>query len=413
MTYLSAVLGSPLAAADGTRVGRVHDLVARVSGDAPAVVVGLLVRHKSDDLFYPNDCLARLEAGGAALTPQCPPPSPYRRRENEVLAGRDIMDSQVIDLRVPRVVRVNDVLLERAGDGWRITGVDIGVRSLLRRLLPGRSHLHSAAAHTLRWAEVELIASEIPDGRVVPDHQRLARLHPADIARVADAVPSRQAAEIVASLDDELAADTMEEMIDEKQADVVEHLDPERAADILDHMAPDAAADVLAELEPKVVDDVLKRMVPTEAADVHALLTYPKDTAGGLMTTDVVIAPRGLPVAGAAEYLRPQLEKPDLVYYVYVVDDVQERRLAGVFSLRDLLLADPGQQIDQIMTAAPRQVGPDAHATNVAQLMSEYNLMALPVTDAEGRLLGVVSVDDAMETVLPADLRRRVPRVFS
>jgi len=257
-----------------------------------------------------------------------------------------------------------------------------------------------------------LLSSEIPGGLAPPEHRRLSRLHPADIARVADALPARQATEIVASLDDELAADTMEEMIDAKQADVIEELEPERAADILDRMAPDAAADLLAELEQDVVDTVLRRMDPTEAADVHALLTYPRHTAGSLMSTDYMMAPRGLRVDAALDHLRPQLRKPDVVYYVYVVDDERERRLRGGFSLRDLLLAGPTQMVDDIMTEDVRPADPDTPAASVARTMSEYNLMALPVVDARGRLLGVVSVDDALEVILPADLRRRVPRIF-
>jgi len=269
----------------------------------------------------------------------------------------------------------------------------------------------ATAARILPWAQVELLASEVAGGLVPPDHRRLARLHPADIARVADAVPRAQATEIVASLDDELAADTMEEMIDAKQADVIEELEPGRAAGILDRMAPDAVADVLAELEPGVVDTVLRRMDPAEAADVHALLTYPRDTAGGLMSTDYLMAPRGLRVGAALDHLRPQLEKPDVVYYVYVVDDERERRLQGGFSLRDLLLADPARTVDDIMAALPRRVAPDTSAGEVARAMSEYNLVALPVVDPEGRLLGVVSVDDALEVILPPGLRRRVPRI--
>jgi Mg/Co/Ni transporter MgtE len=269
------------------------------------------------------------------------------------------------------------------------------------------------SARMLAWADLEVLASEVPGGVLLPDHRRLARLHPADIARVADAVPVRQATEIMGALDLELAADTMEEMIDEKQADVVEQLDPERAADILERMAPDAAADVLAELEPDMAGTVLERMDPVEAADVHALLTYAKNTAGGLMTTDYVIAPPDLPVREAIGYLRPQLEKPDWIYYIYVVSDIRERRLLGVLTLRDLLLADPDAEMRAIMTAKPRRVNPDTPAPRVAQIMSEYNLMALPVTDEHDRLLGIVSVDDALEIILPQSLRRRLPHIFS
>jgi Mg/Co/Ni transporter MgtE len=271
----------------------------------------------------------------------------------------------------------------------------------------------AATARLLRWSDLELFAGETKGAVLEADHARLSRLHPADIARIADAVPTRQALEIVSSLADDLAADTMEEMIDEKQADVIEELSTERAAQILDRMAPDAAADVLAELEPENVDMLLRHMEPSEAADVHALLTYPRDSAGGLMTTDYVIVQSDLEVGQAIAYLQPQLEKPDWVYYIYVVDDAGERRLDGVLTLRDLLLAPSERRIAEIMTTLPRQVLPDASAAMVAQVMADYNLLALPVTDRQGRLLGIVSVDDALESMLPAGLRRQLPRVFS
>jgi len=408
---LSELLGNPVRDAEGQSAGRLHDIVACIDGADPPRIVGLLLRRKRAQLFLPVAAVERLDVRAVVVASPATPLAPFERRPREVLLGRDVMDSQVISLAEPRVVRVNDVVLAGDGADWRVSGVDIGARALLRRVLPRALRPHGGRARTIPWARVELLSSEVPGGLVPPDHRRLARLHPADIARIADAVPRAQATEIVASLDDELAADTMEEMIDAKQADVIEELEPERAADILDRMAPDAAADVLAELEPGVVDTVLRRMDPTEAADVHALLTYPHNTAGGLMSTDYMMAPRGLRIGATLDHIRPQMEKPDVVYYVYVVDDEEERRLRGGFSLRDLLLADPARTVDDIMDANPRRAAPDLPARLVARIMAEYNLMALPVTDPQGRLLGVVSVDDALDVILPAALRRRVPRI--
>lgn len=409
---LSDLLGLPLADTGGATLGRVRDVVVRVDPGTPPAVRGLLVRHEGRDLVAPLDPAEsiagepRVKLGaGVAL-------DAGTRRPGELLLEHDLLDGTVIDLRGPRVVRVNDVMIEEATGTWQVAGVDIGPGALLHRLLP-RALRRAAPPRLVAWADLELLASELPEGILPADHRRLARMHPADIARVTDAMPICQATEIVAALDDELAADTMEEMVDERQADVVERLDPERAADILERMAPDAAADVLAELEPGEVDALLKRMDPAGAADAHALLTYPKDTAGGLMTTDYVIAPADLPAGEVAAYIRPQLAKPDWVYYVYVVGDTRERSLLGVFTLRDLLLADPAQPLTAVMTHGVRRVTPETPAPRVAQIMSDYNLLALPVTDAQGRLLGIVSVDDALEVVLPVALRRRLPRIFS
>jgi CBS domain-containing protein len=399
---------------DGSGLGHVRDVVVRVDSETPPIVVGLVVRQEHQDLFVPKTAGEQIAIEPARAQLQRDPgtPAAFARRLGEILLEHDLLDGTVIDLRGPKIVRVNDVLLDVASPVWRVVGVDVGTGALLHRLLP-RAFRRTADPQLLCWPELEMLASELPDGILPADHRRLARLHPADIARVAEAVPVRQATEIVGSLDDELAADTMEEMVEERQADIVEQLDPERAADILEHMAPDAAADVLAELEPEDADTMLRRMDPTEAAEAHALLTYSKHTAGGIMTTDYVIAPADLLVGDAAAYLRPQLAKPDWVYYVYVVSDTRERRLLGVFTLRDLLLAEPSQPLADVMTRDVRRVGPETPASMVAKTMSYYNLLALPVTDAQGRLLGIVSVDDALEIVLPVSLRRRLPRVFS
>jgi CBS domain-containing protein len=392
-------------------MGRLRDVVIRVAGADPPEVVGVLFGRRAADLFLPISHIENLPEGRA----EAPEGDAHEfiRQPQSLLLCREVMDHQVIDLRQVRVVRVNDVLLQRSDASWRVEAVDLGAGALLRRLLPRALRPRAGAARVLRWSDLELFAGEASGSDVQAIHVRLSHLHPVDIARVADAVPTRQALEIVASLSDDLAADTMEEMIDEKQADVIEELDTGRAARILDRMAPDAAADVLAELEPEIVDALLRHMEPAEAADVHALLTYPKDSAGGLMTTGYVIVQPDLDVRQALAYLRPQLAKPDWIYYIYVVSDVRERHLEGVLSLRDLLLAPAERRIGEIMTAPPRQVSPDTPAPRVAQIMAEYNLVALPVTDRQGRLLGIVSVDDALESTLPPELRRQLPRVFS
>ena len=411
--YLSDLLGGAIRDEQGRRGGRLCDIVAHVAGAEPPRVVGVLARRERTEWFLAVEQLRRLDAHAAVIArPQW---QEFTRREGQVLLGRDVMDSQIIDLDGRRPARVNDVVMEQDGPEWCVSGVDLRLAALPRRLLPRvwRGVANDDGHGIVRWAGVELLASDVPGGKLSPDHRRLARLHPADIARGADAVSSRQATEIISSLDDDLAADTLEEMIEERQANVIESLEPPRAARLLDRMAPDAAADVLAVLQPEVVAAVLQLITPARAADLHALLTYAKDTAGGLMTTDYVIVPRGLSVSEVIATIKPRLVRPDWVYYVYVVQDERERRLLGVVSLRDLMLAEADRCIDDIMTMVPRRVEPAAPASAVARVMSEYNLTALPVTDGSNRLLGIVSVDDALAVILPRDLRRRTPRVFS
>ena len=187
----------------------------------------------------------------------------------------------------------------------------------------------------------------------------------------------------------------------------------ERAADILEEMAPDAAADVLEDMPREKADDLIARMEDKQAAAVRLLLSYPEDSAGGMITTDFVIALEHETSLEAIEYVRQQIDKPDLVYYVYVVDTPDNQHLQGVVSLRDLLLAGADQRLSDYMQPGPRTVHPEESAAEAARVMTEYNLLAMPVIDGSGRMLGLVTADYALDVLLPKSLKRHVPRIFS
>ncbi len=412
-TELSAIIGRRLRARSGGTVGRIHDLVARLGDERrPGIAAIVIARHRRRWRLEAGSDLDRASnLGDLRLTRT--ELSPARRGAGEIFLARDLLDQQVVDVRSARVVRVNDVLLQIEDSAWTVQGIDAGLPALLARLLPSFLRRRPEKRSVIPWSDLELLATNIPNEQLQVGHTGLARLHPADIARIADALPPRQATEIVVSLDDGLAADVVEEMVGERQADVVLRLESSRAAQILSSMAPDAAADVLARLEHERVESLLKPMPQAISDNLHALLTYPADTAGGMMTTDYVYVPRGLTVGEAVSFLRPQMETPDWVYYVYVVEGELDRRLLGVLTLRDLFIAAAGRTIDDLFKAAPRHAFTNTPAREVARMMSAYNLVALPVTSNGGHLLGIVSVDDAFAATLPAGLRRQLPRVFS
>ncbi len=212
----------------------------------------------------------------------------------------------------------------------------------------------------------------------------------------------------MASLDDEAAADAMEEMEPETQVEVLEDLAPERAADILEEMSPDDAADLVADLSETSREEILALMEREEAAEVKELLAYPEDTAGGIMTTEYVAVPANLSAAQTIDRLRELEPDAETIYYVYVTDD--DGRLVGVLSLRDLIVARPSTPISEVMHPEPVTVQALADEDEVAQVVARYNLLAVPVVDDDGRMLGIVTVDDAIDTVLPEAWKRRLPR---
>jgi CBS domain-containing protein len=398
---------------------RLHGLVARTARGGPG-------------FFVPAARLGHLHPGGVVLEQPTVVLETFERRPREWLLAKDVWDRRVIDCATQRVRRVNDLVLGRAGEtdptplpaeGYPaaevvLLGAEIGLQGILRRL-----GLYGALAGLLRgrlapnflpWEQMDLVLSSAPGPvATVPRHAHLAEMHPVEIAHLTEHVSTREAAELIAGLDDATAADVMEELPAERQLDIVEFLPDERAADILEEMAPDDASDLLGDLPDERTAALLEQMEPDAVTPVRTLLRYPDTTAGGMMTTSYVHACATDTVAQAIEHLRPQIEKPDMVYYIYVRESEQSTRLAGVVSLRELLLAQPTDVLRDFMRTEFLSVGPQEEDREVARKLAEYNLMAIPVLEEDGELLGIVTVDDALDVLLPSGWQRRLPRIFS
>ncbi|HLO35473.1 MAG TPA: CBS domain-containing protein, partial [Candidatus Deferrimicrobium sp.] len=299
-----------------------------------------------------------------------------------------------------------------------LVAVDVGASGLLRRL--GMEGAYRILARNLNlpvperyidWEDVDPVETSIASVKLRVPHKGLAELHPADLASILDQLAPRDRAGILASLDDEAVADAMEEMEPDTQVEVLEDLAPERAADILEEMSPDDAADLVADLSETAREEILALMEQDEAAEVQELLGYPEDSAGGIMTTEVVAVPATLTAAQTIDRLRELEPDAETIYYVYVVDAGE--RLVGVLSLRDLIVAPPDARIEDVMIREPVAVDVLADQDEVAQVVARYNLLAVPVVDAAGRLEGIVTVDDAMDAILPTAWKKRLPKLFS
>ena len=340
--------------------------------------------------------------------------TPFIRREGEVLLGKDVLDNQLIDVDGKRVVRVNDVQLIGAGDMWRVTGADVSLQGFVRRLMPKGFYGSDKPVEVIDWADVGYLATDTATVTVQlkSSKDKLSRLHPVEIAQLAESLSPIHRTEIVESLDDEVAADTLEEMSTEAQARILEDMDEERAADILEEMSPDDAVDVLDEMDDEKARELFDLMEDDEKADVAELMPFENDTAGGLMTTEFVVFPKDLTVGETILRLREMAETPNMIYYMYVVEEEGSWKISGVISLRSLILADPTYKLADVMRKEFRFAHPSESAEEVAQTISEYNLLALPVIDDEGDIAGIVTVDDAMEILLPKNLQRSLPRLF-
>ena len=417
MLYLSQAIGRPVLDANGEPLGKVDDLIVAV-GDRYPPVTGLVVATDRRRIFMPWSQVARFDASGARLSTDKIDITKFQGRENEIQLRTDLLDKQIVDIDGRKVVRVNDLRLDDVEGRLHLVAVDVGAAGLLRRLgiqggyriLARNLHLPTPERY-IDWEDVDPVETSIASIKLRIPHAGLTELHPADLATIIDQLSPRDRAGILAVLDDEAVADAMEEMDPDTQVDVLEDLAPERAADILEEMSPDDAADLVADLDQTTRDEILAHMERDEVEEVQELLGYPEDSAGGIMTTAYIALEEHLTAAEAIDRLRELEPDAETIYYVYVTDETD--RLTGVLSLRDLIVARPDAAIRDVMIREPVAVGVLADQDEVAEVVAHYNLLAVPVVDDEERLVGIVTVDDAIDTVIPTAWKKRLPRVFS
>lgn len=411
MLYLSQVIGRPIQDVEGEKVAAIKDVVVRYGTDDYPPIVGVMARYLRRDFFIRRVQIASLNEHGVKLNIDLLDLRPFTRREGEILLAKDVLDKQLIDVDGKRVVRVNDVQLIEVGDQWRVSGADVSLQGFLRRLMP-KGFYGNRPVEVIDWADVGYLATETASVQLKSSKDKLSRLHPVEIAQLAETLSPIHRTEIVESLDNEIAADTLEEMSTENQARILEELDEERAADILEEMSPDDAVDVLGEMDEDKAQELFDLMEDEEKAEVAELMPFDKDTAGGLMTTEFVVFPKQLTVAQAIARLREMAETPNMIYYLYVVEEEDSWKISGVISLRSLILADPTFPLSAVMREQFQFAHPNDSAEEAAQIIAEYNLLALPVIDDLGEIAGIVTVDDAMEILLPKNIDRRLPRLF-
>jgi CBS domain-containing protein len=417
MQFLSRCLGLPVRDPSGEPLGSIADLIVAIGGKYPPVT-GLVVRTDRRRIFIPWTDVESFDVAGARLHVRTIDIGTFRQRQNEILLKADLLDKQIVDIEGRKVIRVNDVSLDIVDGRLRLVAVDVGAAGLLRRLGiegPFRTIARGLGATVperyIDWEDVDPLEATIASVRLRVPHARLAELHPADLASIIEDLAPRDRAGVLASLDDETVADVVEEMEPETQVDVMEDLAPERAADILEEMSPDDAADLVADLDQETRDEILSHMERDEADELGELLAYPEDSAGGLMTTEFVALEDHLTAGGAIERLRELEPDAETIYYVYVTDD--DGRLVGVISLRDLIIARPEMPIRDVMIREPVTVALTADQDEVAEVVAHYGLLAVPVVDDQEVLRGIVTVDDALDTVIPAAWKKRLPKVFS
>ena len=400
---LTELLGLPVYDPAG-RCGRVRELAIAPAEDRARIAL-LIVRTKSGDRALP---FSWVKAMNGSLRTDQPASnwSPSDGSEGLFLLGRDLLDQQIIDVHGRKVVRVNDVDLnqEAAADhpSLRVSAVDVGARGAVRRLLKGvvpvavlRSLLSRIPERPIPWDFVDLIETD-PARRVKLkiSHDRLAKLHPADIADIVEDLAPDEREAVFETLDEGVAAEALEEVEPKVQKAIVESLDSDRAADIVEEMNPDAAADLLADLPEETTSEILLEMGPEERKEVADLLEFEENTAAGRMNTQYIALPVAATAHDAIEALRSFEGGVESVSTVYLVDS--RGTLAGSVPLAKIVLATSDSPLLSLTQEPMISCHAGAGEKEVAELFDKYNLLTLPVVDDHNKLTGVITSDDVI-----------------
>ena len=393
----------------GDRLGRVEDVVARLdTGDDEPPVVGLKAKIGGRQMFVPALRVDRLEAGGAHTSTTKLNLAQFERRSGEVLLRADILDSSLINVDRARLVKAREVDLACSDGTWRVAGIDPSFRARLRRLLPRRFRRHEEE-HDLfvPWENMEAFVGQVPTSRLKLPVRRIARLHPAQIADLVEAASHEEGEEILAAVgeDKELEADVFEELDDEHQVEFLRERSDKEAAAVLARMETDDAADLLLELEQDRRVPVLNLLPAVKQRKIRTLLGFNPETAGGLMNPDFFSAPATAPVGETLERVRASQLEPEQLSTVWVLDETGG--LAGAVLLAELVSAPQGDQLSSLIETPLPTVTAETDLPDLALLMTDYDLMALSVVDENGKPMGVVSVDDVLERLIPEEWRRR------
>ncbi|MBL8079656.1 MAG: magnesium transporter [Anaerolineales bacterium] len=417
MAFLSEILGHTITDFDGHYIGKLEDLIARELVDATHPIVdAVVIKDRNKLIMVPYALVMTLFTPSIPLKCRADEIPQYQPTENDIFLSRDVLDKQIIDTDGARVVRVNDLELVRVNGTLYVGNVDIGMMGIFRRL--GIADATQRLTSTFRlpapqtfisWDDVELLRHD-PFMRLRVPVDSIAELHPADVAEIISDMNKLESGQLLEALNMEQLADTLEEVETEFQVDLVENMSDEKVADLLEEMEPDEAADLLAELPEERSRGLLALMNKEDSDEMQKLLSYDEDSAGGIMTTEYACVPPNVTAAEAIKILRETAIDAETLFYVYVTSTQDE--LMGVFSLKNLIFADPSTYVEDFMEDRVKSVSLTDDQEEVAHQITKYDLLAIPVVDEQNVMHGIVTADDALDKIIPTAWKKRLPRFY-
>jgi len=409
--FLSGIIGKEVFGADGDAIGVIRDLLVNSvpSGQNDPnqqLVTGIKLKIDKETKFYSFNAF-RVVKAREMLNVTCSGLIELSNDEviNGLLLVENILDKQIVDLNGRKLVRVNDVRLATLPAGTFAIAVDIGIEGLLRRIgisIPIKKILSlfrvNIPSKYILWDDVQAIDFSNLNIKLSKSYAKLHTLHPSDLADILEDLGKKSSTSVFSALDEEKAADVLEEMETQTQIQIIESLPVNKAADVLEKMPADEVADILDEMEDDKAEMLLKEMDSESSQEVRELLEYPENSAGGLMTTDVLSFRSELTVDEIIRELRLKKPEPSELYTLFVTEKNDE--LVGTFNLRDLIIAQPETTVSEIMKSEPVFLYDNQKIDDIAETISKYNLLAVPVVDHENLLQGMVVVDDVIEDLI-------------
>jgi magnesium transporter len=403
--YLSLIAGKRFYSPDGKPLGKIKDLAIDFSQDRPHIFAAKCrIGKKVRILDFSRFQVAKAEERFIIRCDEMID-VPLENYHSVLMLAENVFDKQIVDINGRKLVRVNDIRIIFVPSGAYVIAVDVGIDGFLRRLGLPLSIRHwlghmgiTIPTHYIRWDDIEAFDFAGTDIKLSTTYSKLHTLHPSDLADIIEDMDRAARTNVFSSLDDEKAADVLEEMESKAQVQIVESLTKEKAADVLEKMPAHEVADIMEELNPEKAEELLKEMENESSEDVRKLLAYEEKQVGSFMSSAFVAFNKNLTADEAINELRRLKPEQEELYSILVVDNSD--RLVATVSLRDLVIADPRTPLHRIMNSQLIAVFDDDNVKSLAEIISKYNLLAIPVINNSSRIQGVVIIDDVVEELV-------------
>jgi magnesium transporter len=410
--YLSDLIKKSVTDSTGEKIGKLKDIIISPDSSDPNIKAITLDMPNKKKINIPCTDINDLETK-INLKSTLKDISNYKIKKSDIKLAEDVLDHQVIDIEDKKVKRVNDIIISSIHGHYHAIGIDNGFYGILKRFrLAGiaKSFGINPDDNIIAWENIDTLNTDYCDLKLKVPEQKIEKIHPADIAEIMEQLSVNESLNFFHCLDHETAADVLKNISPDRQVSLLDSMNGQYAAGILDKMNPDHAADIIGDSSKEKAQELLDLMEPEESQDIKNLLKYPKNTAGGIMTTEYAYVNPNLTSREVMESLHEIAKNVETIYYIYVTS--KNGDLLGVSSLRDILLADPDKKISDSMNTLLIKADILEDLDKVAHKIAKYSLLAIPVVEDDKKLKGIITVDDVIDIISPDLWKKKSPKIF-